>query len=287
MRDMKRTFVAIAVVVLAASGWLIAQGGFPGPQPEFGPLSITPGHAITGQPTVLAITIRIDTPTLNPSSVYLQELDADGGLKSVVSRLEDKGQASDARAGNRVFTTVFTFDAAVAGVHRYRISASFKGLPSVQFSPTTTFDVWQAVEDERLGLPLAYPSTWHLATETSDGTLSLLSRSPSADDPSEDLTGFCKIDISRFDKPVDISILDWLFPEGDLPPQVKTADTIRVRSISGARVVADEFARTDTTYLEPVPSKVVAARLLCGADMWSSGEAVFNGVIDSIASLSK
>jgi hypothetical protein len=125
--QLKRVWsVSLVTVVLAAAGavaWLWAQG----PQLAFGLLVASPPNFVFNTPTTVTFTIPIHTPTLNPSSVELLQVDADGRLLARVGRMYDNGQGGDVTPGDRNFTAIITLNESEIGRLYFRVAAAFRG----------------------------------------------------------------------------------------------------------------------------------------------------------------
>ncbi len=131
----RRPFWVFSLVVLAvfigAGSWMLAQGPqgspFPGPQPAFGTLTASPPNFVLDTPTTVTFTIAIESPTVNPTTVALQRVDADGVLIAPLGRMFDNGQSGDARPGDRIFTAQVRFNESEIGRRYIRVAAAFRG----------------------------------------------------------------------------------------------------------------------------------------------------------------
>ena len=157
-----------AAIILLGTMRLAAQGG---PQPAFGQLVATPAGFVpstptvvpniaTNSPTVVTFTIRISTPTLNPTTVELQRIDATGKFMSVVSKLYDDGSHGDVNSGDKLFTSTVTMNEATAGRIHLRVGAAFRGNTQNAWSQPSSLDVWQTFADNRLGVSIRIPPDW-------------------------------------------------------------------------------------------------------------------------------
>src|SRR3954470_8120586 len=108
---MQRTIlITLIVLATAAVGGTIYLGAQPGPQPAFGQFVATPSNFVFKTPVTVTFTIKIDTPTLNPTTVELYRVDQNGSVLSVVGRMYDNGQNSDSVGGDKVFTSKVSFN---------------------------------------------------------------------------------------------------------------------------------------------------------------------------------
>lgn len=159
---MKRLAVLVGVAVVAGGSWLWAQGG---PQPAFGQLLASPPNFVINTPTTITFTIRIDTPTLNPTTVELQRVDAQGNLLARVSRMYDNGQSGDAKPGDRTFTAVVALNEAQSGQVYFRVASAFRGNRQNAQSELLSIDVWGRVVVNVF--TTLYPPNWEaLQTDT-------------------------------------------------------------------------------------------------------------------------
>lgn len=125
-------FLLILLTFVSVGTLLLAQGKPPnrlpgGPQPAFGILTATPPNFVFDTPTTVTFTIPIDTPTLNPTTVELQRVDASGQFQSTIARILDNGRAGDRKAGDRVFTVQLTLNESAVGRLYFRVAAAFRG----------------------------------------------------------------------------------------------------------------------------------------------------------------
>jgi hypothetical protein len=134
--------VIIALVVLSVvvggAVWLRAQGG---PQASIGPLSSTPPNIIYNTPTKVTFTVRIDTPTVNPTTVELQKVSSTNQLISTVGRMYDNGQGGDPVADDRNFTAVITLNEPAVGKSYFRVAAAFRGNKQNAWSISLGLDI--------------------------------------------------------------------------------------------------------------------------------------------------
>jgi hypothetical protein len=136
-----RVFAAVAVVVAVVAGlgvWLSAQGG---PQPSFGQLTLTPPNIVYNTPTNVTVTIKIDAPTLNPTTVQLQRVDAQGNVLGTIRRLYDDATHGDQTEGDKVFTAAISLNEATVGKSYFRVSAGFRGKTTIVQSVSFAIDV--------------------------------------------------------------------------------------------------------------------------------------------------
>jgi hypothetical protein len=81
---------------------------------------------VVGATPQIVVTSTISDPTLIPTSVTLQRLNANGTV-TTVGTLHDDGLDGDVSFGDRVFTLRFPLSADAPTEFRFRVSASFKG----------------------------------------------------------------------------------------------------------------------------------------------------------------
>jgi hypothetical protein len=135
------TLIVVATLVLVAGSgaWLWAQA--PGPQPTFGQLIASPPNFVFNTPTTVTFTTRIDTPTVNPTTVELLRVDATGNLLSRVGRMNDNGKGGDAISDDRVFTIRVALNEPGIGKVYFRVTASFRGNTQNTLSSLIAVDV--------------------------------------------------------------------------------------------------------------------------------------------------
>lgn len=81
----------------------------------------------TGLPTLVKVTIPITDPTVLPTGVLLQRLNANGSV-TTLGTMRDNGTNGDVVGGDRIFTLTHTFNESQAGTIRLRASAAFRGV---------------------------------------------------------------------------------------------------------------------------------------------------------------
>lgn len=154
--------VALAAFLLFTVGgvWLSARGQqpAPGPQPAFGSLGASPPNFVFNTPTTVTFTILVDTPTLNPTTVQLQRVDADGRVLAAIGRMFDNGQEGDVRPGDRVFTKRVALNEPAAGKAYFRVAAAFRGNQQNAVSGLIAIDIWQRLQMVDLGFAVDVPS---------------------------------------------------------------------------------------------------------------------------------
>jgi hypothetical protein len=121
------TLMVVTTLAIVASGsaWLWAQA--PGPQPSFGQLVASPPNFVFKTPTTVTFTIRIDTSTVNPSTVELLRVDVQGKRLATVGQMNDKGKSGDAVSDDRIFTSRITLNEPAIGRLYFRVTAAFRG----------------------------------------------------------------------------------------------------------------------------------------------------------------
>jgi hypothetical protein len=132
----------VVLSVVGGGSWILAQGQFPGtPQPAFGTLTASPPNIVFNTPTTVTFSISIDAPTLNPTSVELQRVDATGQVESTIARMLDDGRSADQKPGDRVFTASVTLNEPAVGRLHFRAAAAFRGSTQNAQSAVAFFDV--------------------------------------------------------------------------------------------------------------------------------------------------
>lgn len=134
--------IAWAVVVtlavsIAGGAWLWAQG----PQPSIGALTMSPPNIVFNTPTPTTFVVRINTPTINPTSVSLQRVDSTGRVLSTVGPMNDMGKTGDAVADDRNFSIRTSVNHPLVGKVYYRVTAAFRGNTPSAVSTIVSMDV--------------------------------------------------------------------------------------------------------------------------------------------------
>jgi hypothetical protein len=130
--------LAFAGIIASLSVWLSAQSG---PQPAFGALILSPSNVVYNTPTAVSFKIRIDTPTLNPTTVELQRLNSEGLLVDTLGRLYDDGTHTDQISGDKTFAATFSLDEPNVGRSYFRVVAAFRGNRANALSAIVSLDV--------------------------------------------------------------------------------------------------------------------------------------------------
>jgi hypothetical protein len=175
---MRKIGLALGIALFLASGvWLLAA-------PVVGPVAATPRTAVVGQSSVVTVTALIQDPTLIPTSVNLQRIDAAGKILGIVGTLNDAGLNGDAVAGDKVFTIRWSVQPTAIGQLRYQVSAGFRGLlRRVASSPVTlAAQVRLTVEPDavRQTTQRVTSEGGTLSVDAADGTRFILSIPPKA-----------------------------------------------------------------------------------------------------------
>jgi len=162
-RRSRRIWLTALCVCLIVVGTFVCLGAQGGPQPAFGQLVPSPLNFVFKTPTTVTFTIRIDTPTLNPTTVDLQRVDANGRLLAVVGRMNDNGHDGDVRGGDKIFTKKVVVNEATIGRLYFRVAAAFRGnMPNAASAPIL-IDVWNATTSSSFAISIPYPPTWTAA----------------------------------------------------------------------------------------------------------------------------
>ena len=143
-RRKTRLLLPLAAILLATAGgtWLWANGlAQKRPQPAFGTLTVAPPNFVFNAPTAVTFTISIPAPTLNPTTVELQRVDANGVFQFAVAPMRDDGIGADTRAGDRVFTARIQVNEPTVGKIYFQAAAAFQGISRNSSSAVTAVDV--------------------------------------------------------------------------------------------------------------------------------------------------
>jgi hypothetical protein len=117
---------------------LAGEGGGVYAAGTIGATSLTPNSVPVNTPTGVLVTSVITDPSLIPSSVNLQRLDAVHGTFANIGTLYDDGTHGDAVAGDGTFSLQLSFTEGAPFPVTLRVSAAFKGsLVRVFSSPLT------------------------------------------------------------------------------------------------------------------------------------------------------
>ena len=144
-------------------------------------------------------------------------------------------------------------------------------------------DAWSSFTDPNLGLTFQYPPSWTISTLGNEITVS--NASPDANSDSESLLGICKIGFNTIGKSPEQSLREWLLEvEGNngYPPPISLTP-VTINSLSGLREVGGEVGNTDTVYIALAHDTVLSISLVCGEDLQTTGEEVFQRMLFSIA----
>jgi hypothetical protein len=285
-RRPQRWLSSLVVLAVVTGGGirLLAQGRpgspLPGPQPAFGDLTAAPPNFTFGTPTAITFTIRIDTPTLNPTAVELQRLDADGIVIAVIGRMYDNGRDGDVKPGDRIFTKTLVLDKPTVGTQYYQVGAVFRGNRQNAFSNVLTFEVWQPLKSSALGLTLFYPADWVVRDAQDEGGL-VISNVPSGwnSNPAS-LAGVCKTWIGERQKPEQQTLTEWRI--ASRTESLVSASLVTVGLLEAVREIAEEVNRTDTFFIALSPTRVLAASLICGGDVLETGTADFEKIVSTL-----
>lgn len=138
---MKRKYLVVAIsivaIVTAGAVWLAAQG----PLAKIGQAAVSPTNTVLNTPTSVIFTALIDTATLNPTTVELLQVNADGSLVRSVGRLYDNGQNGDSQPGDKTFTSRVTLNESTIGRIYFRVTGDFRGGHQNAISDLIPFDV--------------------------------------------------------------------------------------------------------------------------------------------------
>src|SRR5688572_17179303 len=116
---LRRPSLALVCLLLAAGPVCAA--------PTVGGLSADPSSVQINAPTAVTLTIAISDPTVIATGVYLQRINANGGVTNV-GIMRDDGTSGDTVAGDRIFTLTLTFNESQTGRIRLQASAAFRGV---------------------------------------------------------------------------------------------------------------------------------------------------------------
>ncbi|MCW5976491.1 MAG: hypothetical protein KIT09_00365 [Bryobacteraceae bacterium] len=198
--SMRKIFIALAVILaLAGAGgtvwWLRAADNtsslvrqattsdpsfFAAKAPPTIPApTATPQIITIGTSTQVLFTVYIPDPTLNPSSVNLLRVNANGS-STIVANMLDNGKNGDKKPGDKIFTTRLTLREAKAGELKFQASAAFKGVLRRALSPLAVLAVWNSTTTSP-GVTVNYPAGW-ISISENNGVLAL---TPQTSSPSE------------------------------------------------------------------------------------------------------
>lgn len=119
-----RWVVVCLLIVGACSMWLL--GGQPPATPTVSAPTIKPNLITVNTPTTLVVTVSIPDPTLNPTSVELIRVNANG-TSAVVAEMEDKGKTGDQKPGDKVFTATIKLNEVQIDTLGFQVAATFRG----------------------------------------------------------------------------------------------------------------------------------------------------------------
>lgn len=190
-RDFLIPVVALALLVTAGA-WVRTEEQLRSPSPELQPtfekLTASIPELIAGTSTAVVFRIAIDAPTLNPTTVELQRVDAQGNVLGTLGRMDetitDSGppqtsetvggsgrEASERIAQNdaprtlrqRFFSHQVTLNEPASVKLHFRVAAAFRGNERNAFSETLLIQVWQRIETPSLGMTVFSPPGWTIA----------------------------------------------------------------------------------------------------------------------------
>jgi len=124
---------------------------------------LTPNLITVNTPTQIVATVPIADPTLNPTSVELYRVNADGSTL-LVAQMNDEGRNGDQKPGDRSFTATFVLNQAQVGTLSFHVSAAFRGVNTRLQSTTSIVDVWQGHPPVGLIPSISFPSTWRASS---------------------------------------------------------------------------------------------------------------------------
>jgi hypothetical protein len=120
---------------------LAGEGGGAYAAGTIGQTTLTPSSIPLNSPTTVLVTSVITDPSLIPSSVNLQRLDAVHGTFANIGTLYDDGTHGDAVAGDGTFSLQLSFIEGAPFPVTLRVSAAFKGSLVRVFSSPLTLNV--------------------------------------------------------------------------------------------------------------------------------------------------
>jgi len=116
------------LVVPAISAVLVVLSVSPGgAAPTVGALAADPSTVQINAPTPVTVTIPISDPSVIPTGVLLQRINASGSVTNL-GIMRDDGTGGDAVAGDRIFALTVTFTETQTGRIRLQASAAFRGV---------------------------------------------------------------------------------------------------------------------------------------------------------------
>lgn len=247
--------------------------------------STSPSIITLNESTDVIVTIEITDTRLIPTSVNLQRLDSTGKVLSILGTLNDSGTNSDTAAGDKIFSTKYTFTQSTTTPVYLRVSWALKGVLRRMVSNTLKIEIyqWQTLDNNTLPYSFRYPSTW-IANINEDISVDIIgqvtSRIPIKPG---DMGGICKVSSGFFENFNLLSLSDWLKQaeeETGAPPPLSTAP-ITIAGITGIKEIIEETALTTTVYL-PVGNKIFSIELICGDEALNKGEEIFSYILESI-----
>jgi hypothetical protein len=152
MRLLTASAITIALTITALPG----EGA-----QVVGTTTATPTTAPVGVGTVVTVVSAISDPSLLPSSVLLQRIDAAGRVLATLGVPVDNGSGGDAVAGDGLFTIRTTIFETISGPVILRVSAAFQGKLTRALSAPVTITVAGTATTLRITSPgnLAYVNT--------------------------------------------------------------------------------------------------------------------------------
>ena len=132
-----------------------------------GVISASPSIVTLNEPTNITITIEITDTRLIPTSVNLQRLDETGKAIAILGNLNDNGTNGDTLAGDKIFSTAYTFTEATTTPVYLRVSWALKGVLRRVVSNTLSVEVWQELVIANGTVSFAYPTRWELSIQDS------------------------------------------------------------------------------------------------------------------------
>ena len=120
----------------------------------------SPSIITLNEPSEVTITIEITDTRLIPTSVNLQRLDETGKAIAILGNLNDSGTNGDTLAGDKIFSTTYTFAEATTTPVYLRVSWALKGVLRRVASNTLTVEVWRRVVELTKGINVSYPPNW-------------------------------------------------------------------------------------------------------------------------------
>ncbi len=240
MNAMNRTRVGLPVVlvliaVVATGVWLRAQT-----QPTVPPPTVSPLNIVVNTPVPALFTVRIPTPTLNPTTVQLLRVDQSGNTIRNLGSLNDTGKNGDAVADDRIFTARVTLNEPTVGKAFYRLTAAFKGSKQNVLSTGVPIQVLPGASwnPSQSAFQVPVPQGWQTLQGRSDFAIPA--------EPSESKRAYQLLSPSGSTLTV--------IPDGDFDsgPDIGSTEACRAFTLSGKAALRCDYSDEQGIYLSKI-----------------------------------